>query len=84
LIIKKIFTPTSGTINLFKFKADFAIAFIMISLLIVIEILIEKAQLQMKLRSAARPVKWILLILTLLVIFVLGKWESIDFLYFQF
>jgi alginate O-acetyltransferase complex protein AlgI len=84
LIIKKIFTPTSGAINLFKFKADFAIAFIMISLLIVIEILIEKAQLQMKLRSAARPVKWILLILTLLVIFVLGKWESIDFLYFQF
>ena len=84
LIIKKIFVPTAGSVNLFKFKADFPIAFILISLLLIIEILIEKAQLTTKLTNSNKLIKWILLILALLTIFILGKWEAIDFLYFQF
>ncbi len=84
LMINNIFAPTVGSVNLFTFKADLSLSLILISLLLIIEILIEKAQLQMKLINVNRPVKWILLILSLLTIVILGKWESIDFLYFQF
>jgi alginate O-acetyltransferase complex protein AlgI len=75
---------TSIPINLFKFKSDLYIAIITIVLLIIIEILEERIQLHNKLKYFAKPVKWMMLILILLSIVVLGKWESIDFLYFQF
>ena len=84
MIIKNIFTSSPGPINLFAFKADFYIAVILIVILFVIEILEEKIKLYNKIQRFAKPVKWLLLILILLGIVVLGKWESVDFLYFQF
>ncbi len=84
LILKKMFSSTTGRINLFEFKADFSISIALIILLVTIEYLIEKAQLQLRLVSSNRPVKWILLVVTVLLIMILGKWESINFLYFQF
>jgi alginate O-acetyltransferase complex protein AlgI len=83
-IIKNIFASSSISINLFTFKSDFYISFVLIVVLIVIEIMEERMQLYNKLKSLVRPIKWILLILLLLSIVILGKWESIDFLYFQF
>ncbi len=86
LIIRAVgsFITVSGPINLFAFKADFYIAIFMIAILIVIELLEERLQLYEKIKHSAKPVKWLLLILILLAIIVLGKWESVDFLYFQF
>jgi D-alanyl-lipoteichoic acid acyltransferase DltB (MBOAT superfamily) len=83
-IIKRIFTSTSRPFNLFAFKSDLYIAIITIIILVIIEILEEKIQLHNKLKNFVKPVKWLLLILLLLSIVILGKWESIDFLYFQF
>ncbi len=74
----------SVAVNLFKFKADIYIAIGMIAILTVIEIVEERTQLHLKIKYLSLPVKWILLIAMLLSIVVLGKWESIDFLYFQF
>jgi alginate O-acetyltransferase complex protein AlgI len=83
-IIKNIFTFSSIPINLFAFKSDFYISILLIVILFVIEVLEERIQLYDKIQYFAKPVKWLLLILLLVSIFVLGKWESIDFLYFQF
>jgi alginate O-acetyltransferase complex protein AlgI len=79
-----LFKSTSIPLNLFKFKADLYIAAGTIALLIIVEILEERIQLYNKLKYFAKPVKWLLLISLLFSIVVLGKWESIDFLYFQF
>ena len=78
------FITVSGPINLFAFKTDFYISIFMIAILIVIEILEERLQLYEKIKHFGKPVKWLLLILILIAIIVLGKWESVDFLYFQF
>ncbi|MBN2613713.1 MAG: MBOAT family protein [Bacteroidales bacterium] len=84
LIIKNIFIPTTGSLNLFTFKADFPIAIVMVILLVCIEILLERANFHLKLTAMNKALKWSLLIITLLSIVILGKWESVDFLYFQF
>ena len=78
------FKSTSIPVNLFKFKSDFTIAIVLIIILTVIEIMEERIQLYNKMKNFAKPIQWFLLILILLSIFVLGKWEAIDFLYFQF
>jgi len=85
LIVNNIF-DFSGTytVNLFKFPVDFTIAFISIGLLLLIEALEEHIQLFATLRSVARPVKWAILIALLLAVFILGKWNEANFLYFQF
>ncbi|MBN2272709.1 MAG: MBOAT family protein [Bacteroidales bacterium] len=85
MITGKIFDFSAGhVINLFKFPADFYIAFISIGLLLLIEILEEYNQLVKKLHTFIRPVKWAILIALVLAVFILGKWDSADFLYFQF
>jgi alginate O-acetyltransferase complex protein AlgI len=84
LIIKNIFTASTGPLNLFTFKADFFIAVVLIVILVVIEILEERIQLYEKLQKFGKPLKWLLLVLIILAIVILGKWESVDFLYFQF
>ena len=84
LIIKKIFVHSSGNLNLFSYRIDFVLSLALIGLLIIIEILEEKIQLYSRIKKIAKPIKWIILILILFSIVVLGKWESIDFLYFQF
>ena len=85
LIVKNIFNFSGTyTVNLFKFPVDFTIAFISIGLLLLIEALEEHIQLFATLRSLVRPVKWAILIALLLAVFILGKWNEANFLYFQF
>jgi alginate O-acetyltransferase complex protein AlgI len=84
LIIKRIFIPSAGDLNLFSNKADFSLALFLIGLLSVVEILEERIQLYSLLKKQIKPIKWIILLFILFAIIVLGKWESIDFLYFQF
>ena len=86
LVIRKTFDFSSvGKLNLFRFDVDFYIAFGTIIFLLLVEYFEEYAGLSVRLRTALpRPVKWVILSLFLLVIFVLGVWEEADFLYFQF
>ena len=84
LIIKRIFIPSTGELNLFSNKSDFILALFLIGLLSVVEILEERIQLYSLLKKQIKPIKWIILLFILFAIIVLGKWESIDFLYFQF
>ncbi len=85
LIIGNLFDFSAGrTVNLFRFPADFTIAFISIGLLLLIEILEEYNGLQGKLRIAVKPVKWAILAALVLSVCILGKWNEADFLYFQF
>lgn len=86
LIIGNILNPQTwgGEIQLFNFVSDFYLSFILIGVLIIIEILWEKYQLIDKLQAQSRLVKWILMVVVLLAIIILGKWDQSDFLYFQF
>lgn len=84
LIIKNMGTSSDVPINLFNFRSDFYLSVFLIIILVVIEILEERIQLYNKLQKVFKPVKWILLLIILISIVVLGKWESVDFLYFQF
>jgi alginate O-acetyltransferase complex protein AlgI len=71
-------------INLFKFPIDLSISILLIIVLFIVDILDDKNILTRKLRLSPLYLKWSLLGLMVLSIFILGKWESIDFLYFQF
>ncbi len=86
LVIRKTFDFSSeGKLNLFRFDVDFYIAFGTIIFLLLVEYFEEYAGLSVRIRTALpRPVKWVILSLFLLVIFVLGVWEEANFLYFQF
>jgi alginate O-acetyltransferase complex protein AlgI len=85
LIIKNLFDFSgSQQLNLFRVPADLPIALISIGLLIFIEIIEERAQLYEKMQQLTRPVKWAILTVLILAVFVLGMWEAQDFLYFQF
>ncbi len=85
LIISKTFKISGGDIlNLFHFKIDFLISFLCIILLLIIEVTEEAAQLYDRMKKLIRPVKWAILILLIIIVFVLGVWEEADFLYFQF
>ncbi len=85
VIIKRLFEfIPSGNLNLFYFSFDFYVAITTIVFLLLVEILEEGYGLWNKLQTIPRSFKWILLIGIILTIFILGKWEDIDFLYFQF
>ncbi|MBN2350165.1 MAG: MBOAT family protein [Bacteroidales bacterium] len=85
LIIKKIFVfSDSNPLNLFHFKIDFYLSFILIAILIVFEIFSEWFQIRSYLGKLPGILKIVLVILLFASIFILGKWDSIDFLYFQF
>jgi D-alanyl-lipoteichoic acid acyltransferase DltB (MBOAT superfamily) len=85
LVIKRIFEGIpSGNLNLFYFSSDFYVALSTIVLLLIIETLEERYDLWNKLQTVSKTYKWIMLIALVLSIFILGKWEDIDFLYFQF
>ena len=85
-IIHSMFTGSYANIqvNLFEFKADFIISFVSIGLLLAFEIFDEKLNWSNKLVKLPKMIKWALLIFVLLCIMVLGKWNEVDFLYFQF
>jgi hypothetical protein len=85
VILKNLFHFEPGTvINLFENRIDFSIALLSIVFLAVVEILEEQIGLYARLKKLGRPVKWVMLIVLILCIVVLGKWNEVDFLYFQF
>jgi alginate O-acetyltransferase complex protein AlgI len=72
-------------LNLFTYPADFVISILLIIILFVVDILEEKITFsETILRNYPVYLKWSLLVGVVLSIFILGKWEDIDFLYFQF
>jgi len=74
-----------GNINLFTFRADFILSIFLIIVLFIVDILEEKmAFSETIIRNSPVYLKWAMLMGIVLSIFILGKWEDIDFLYFQF
>jgi len=85
LIIKNIFVgKPGGELNLFYFSSDFYVALVLIPFLFVVEFLEERTGFWNRLQTIPGFYKWAILITIVLSIFILGKWEDIDFLYFQF
>lgn len=71
-------------VNIFALKADMTIAIIAIVFLILVDFMQERFSLRKVYYSISVPARWIFLILILVSIFVFGKFEEQDFLYFQF
>jgi alginate O-acetyltransferase complex protein AlgI len=71
-------------VNLFRVKADFALSFIGIAVLLVLDFLEERYDISLRLKALPRFPKWALLALFLCVIFLFAVWNETDFLYFQF
>ena len=86
LIIGNMFRSAHGaTLNLFTFGVDFYIAFICIIFLVVVEYLEEYRGLYgQHILRIPRGWKWALLTAMILMVLVLGVWQGVDFLYFQF
>jgi len=74
-----------GGVNLFKFGVDFYISFIAIAVLLVVEYFEEFSGLYARMtEKLAKPLKWAVLTVIIVLIVVLGVWQGSDFLYFQF
>ncbi len=73
-----------GAVNLFTFQADMLLSIILILFLFIADILEDRDELSEHLRLSPVFVKWVMLAGIIGSIFILGKWEQIDFLYFQF
>jgi len=71
-------------VNLFKNPADFALSFIFIVVLLVIDFMEERFNLSSRLKTLPRYQKWILLVLFVATIIIFASWNETDFLYFQF
>lgn len=86
LIIRNIFDFSAYNFNiqLFHFPSDLYISFVLIAVLIITEFLQEKSGLVQKLIIQPRIIKWAMMLTLLGCIFILGKWNGIDFIYFQF
>jgi D-alanyl-lipoteichoic acid acyltransferase DltB (MBOAT superfamily) len=78
------FSTYNTNIQLFAFASDFYLSFALVGILIITEILIEKYDIVNKHIYSSSILKWIILLALLFAIFVLGKWDENDFLYFQF
>lgn len=74
----------SASINLYRIPSDFYIAIISIISLFTVEYFEENYQLYAKLKTLPVPIKLVILTIILLSIFVIGVWDEVDFLYFQF
>jgi alginate O-acetyltransferase complex protein AlgI len=86
IVIKNMFVfHENAIINLFRIPNDLYIALITIVILLIIEIYMERhIDYGQKLNRWVPVVKWSVMILFLATIFILGVWEGVDFLYFQF
>ena len=71
-------------VNLFKIRADFAISFIAIGVLILIDFMEERFELSFRLNRLPGVQKWAMLVFFICVLFVFAVWNETDFLYFQF
>jgi len=83
-IIQNLFNTDPQPVNLFFFKADMTISLITIAFLLIIELWEEVSGLYDKITRFPKFIKWIILTVILLSIVILGKWDEVDFLYFQF
>jgi alginate O-acetyltransferase complex protein AlgI len=86
VIVQKVLDVGSYSFNLqlYHFPADFYLSFVLIGLLVIIEIGEEKFNLVHKLSLQPRSFKWVVMVGAVFTIFILGKWNGTDFLYFQF
>jgi D-alanyl-lipoteichoic acid acyltransferase DltB (MBOAT superfamily) len=83
--IRNMFLIEPGTmVNLFENKIDLAISLAGLVFLGVVEVLEERMGLYARLKTLGRPLKWAMLIALILMVVLLGKWDEVDFLYFQF
>jgi D-alanyl-lipoteichoic acid acyltransferase DltB (MBOAT superfamily) len=78
------FSSYNLNLQLFHFPADFYLSFMLIGFLLIVEAGQEKFSLVQKLSFQPRMVKWAMMITILISIFILGKWNEVDFIYFQF
>jgi D-alanyl-lipoteichoic acid acyltransferase DltB (MBOAT superfamily) len=74
----------SAPVNLFRIPADFAISFVSILVLLILDFGEERFALWNRVRMLPVPVKVLFLVLFISVIFLFGVWNEADFLYFQF
>jgi alginate O-acetyltransferase complex protein AlgI len=87
LIISNIFNPVyfNEAVNLFRFPIDMYIAFTSIGILLFVEVLEERFNIYRRIRlTKYSVVKWLVLMIIIISIIVLGIWDEVDFLYFQF
>ncbi|MBN2215309.1 MAG: MBOAT family protein [Bacteroidales bacterium] len=85
LIIKRTFDFTMSTdLNLYRISSEFYIAIASIIFLFITELMIEYFHLTDKIKLMPRVIKYAMLMIMLASIFVIGVWEEVDFLYFQF
>ena len=73
-----------GNLNLFRISSDWAISIITIILLIVIDFATERAKIRHYFNNLPRFLRWAIVVMVLLLIVFLGKFEEQDFLYFRF
>jgi D-alanyl-lipoteichoic acid acyltransferase DltB (MBOAT superfamily) len=84
IIINHMFQIHTADINLFYYPADLYIAIASIIFLVGVELWLENSKSSERILQLKRPYKWALLTSIVFLIFVLGKWDAMDFLYFQF
>jgi alginate O-acetyltransferase complex protein AlgI len=86
LLIKNLFkfNNSISLVNLFDFEANFYISVVSICFLIAIEIIQTYRQSRNKEFSITKILNVPIILLILLSIFVYGKFEQVDFLYFKF
>ncbi len=84
VIIKNMFNFSYSEYNLYYFPVDLYIAFASIFLLILFEYTLEYSNVLNRIYTLKRPYKWAILTCILFSIMILGKWDSVNFLYFQF
>ncbi|GAB4322987.1 MAG: MBOAT family protein [Bacteroidales bacterium] len=86
LIIGKIadISSWSGSLQLFHFQSDLYLSLVLIGLLIVVELVWEYTPYITGMEQWPRLLKWVIFVTVILAVFILGKWEQNNFLYFQF
>jgi D-alanyl-lipoteichoic acid acyltransferase DltB (MBOAT superfamily) len=84
IIIQNMFRFSMADINLYYYPADLYLAFLSLLILIGVEIGLEYQKSPVLVHTIKRPIKLAIVMSILFDIVVLGKWDSVDFLYFQF
>jgi alginate O-acetyltransferase complex protein AlgI len=87
LIISNVFESSfwGEPLNLFRFPIDMTISLVSISLVLILEIFEEKFNIYNKINlSGYATLKVFLIVIIIILIILLGIWEEVDFLYFQF
>lgn len=84
-ILSHIFSISTFThLNLFEFPVDMYLSVILLIFLYFIEILEEKSIISNSLKASPVYVRLTVYAVAIFALFILGTWESADFIYFQF